>query len=99
MVTRFAASPPTDNCPQPKEAQPLSQLDIRLIQHFHSSALWFDGPEVELNWPFPYPIIYYLLGRTAMQKVRIGRPGFGTGRQKMALERETNPTPNFAACV
>jgi hypothetical protein len=31
MVTRFATSPPTDNCPQPKEAQPLSQLDIRLI--------------------------------------------------------------------
>jgi hypothetical protein len=31
MVTQFAASPPTDNCPQPKEAQPLSQLDIRSI--------------------------------------------------------------------
>jgi hypothetical protein len=31
LVTRFATSPPTDNCPQPKEAQPLSQLDIRLI--------------------------------------------------------------------
>jgi hypothetical protein len=30
MVTRFATSPPTDNCPQPKEAQPLSQLDSRL---------------------------------------------------------------------
>jgi hypothetical protein len=28
---RRAASLPTDNCPQPKEAQPLSQLDIRLI--------------------------------------------------------------------
>jgi hypothetical protein len=56
MVTRFATSPPTDNCPQPKEAQPLSQLDIRLIQHFDSSALWSDGPEVALNWPFPYPI-------------------------------------------
>jgi hypothetical protein len=27
MVTRFATSPPTDNSPQPKEAQPLSQLD------------------------------------------------------------------------
>jgi hypothetical protein len=27
MVTRFAASLPTDSCPQPKEAQPLSQLD------------------------------------------------------------------------
>jgi hypothetical protein len=24
LVTRFATSPPTDNCPQPKEAQPLS---------------------------------------------------------------------------
>jgi hypothetical protein len=23
--------PPTDNCPQPKEAPPLSQLNIRLI--------------------------------------------------------------------
>jgi hypothetical protein len=30
MVTRFATSPPTDNCPRPKEAQPLSQLDIRI---------------------------------------------------------------------
>jgi hypothetical protein len=30
-TTRFATSPPTDNCPQPKEAQPLSQLDIRSI--------------------------------------------------------------------
>jgi hypothetical protein len=28
---QLGASPPTDNCPQPKEAQPLSQLDIRLI--------------------------------------------------------------------
>ena len=26
MVTRFATSPPTDNCPQPKEAQPLPRL-------------------------------------------------------------------------
>jgi hypothetical protein len=56
MVTRFATSPPTDNCPQPKEAQPLSPLDIRLIQHFDSSALWFDGPEVAINWPFPHPM-------------------------------------------
>jgi hypothetical protein len=31
VVTRFVASLPTDNCPQPKGAQPLSQLDIRLI--------------------------------------------------------------------
>jgi hypothetical protein len=56
MVTRFAASLRTDISPQPKEAQPLSQLDIRLIQHFDSSALWSDGPEVALNWLFPYPI-------------------------------------------
>jgi hypothetical protein len=56
-VTRFAASPPTDNCPQPKEAQPPSQLDTRSKQHLDSSALWSDGPEVTLNWPFPYPIL------------------------------------------
>ena len=56
MVTRFATSPPTDNYPQPKEAQPLSQLEIRLIQYLDSSALWFDGPEVALNWLFTYPI-------------------------------------------
>jgi hypothetical protein len=31
MLTWFATSPLTDNCPQPKEAQPLSQLDIRLM--------------------------------------------------------------------
>jgi hypothetical protein len=57
LVTRFATSPPTDNCPQLKEAQPLSQLDTRSISHFDSSALWFDGPEVSLNWLFPYPIL------------------------------------------
>jgi hypothetical protein len=39
MVTRFAASLPTDICPQPKEAQPLvSRSDIRLIQHLDLSA-------------------------------------------------------------
>jgi hypothetical protein len=34
-----STSPPTDNCPQPKEALPLSQLEIRKIKHFDSSAL------------------------------------------------------------
>jgi hypothetical protein len=46
MVTRFAASLPTDNSPQPKEAQPLSHAldNIRLIQHFDSSAqVWSGG--------------------------------------------------------
>jgi hypothetical protein len=33
----------------------VSRSDIRLIQHLDSSALWSDGPEVALNWPFPYP--------------------------------------------
>jgi hypothetical protein len=56
MVTRFAASLRTDNCPQPKEAQPLSQLDIRLLQHFDSSALvvwrWcLTGYLLILNYP------------------------------------------------
>jgi hypothetical protein len=54
---RQLESPPTDNCPQPKEAQALSQLDIRSIQDFDSSALWSDGPEEALYWPFPYPIL------------------------------------------
>jgi hypothetical protein len=27
---------------------------------FDSSALYSDGPEVELNWPFPYPILPHL---------------------------------------
>ena len=55
MVTRFATSPPTDKRPQPKEAQPLSQLGIRLIKYniLTSSALWFDGPEVALTEYFP----------------------------------------------
>jgi hypothetical protein len=36
--------------PSPKEAQPLSQLDIQPIQHFDPSALWSDGgPEVPLK--------------------------------------------------
>jgi hypothetical protein len=57
MATRFATPPPTDNCPQPKEAQPLSQLDIQFISHFDSSALWFEGPEAALIGYFP--ILYY----------------------------------------
>jgi hypothetical protein len=24
---------------------------------FYASLGWFDGPEVDLNWPFPYPIL------------------------------------------
>jgi hypothetical protein len=44
--------------PQPKEAQPLSQLDIRLIQHFDSSAPWSDGPEVaRLGLPYSHFLI------------------------------------------
>jgi hypothetical protein len=34
-----------------------------------------------------------LLGGTAMQKLQIGRLGFGTARQKTVLERWTNPKP------
>jgi hypothetical protein len=62
MVTRFVTSPPTDNCPQPKEAQPLSQLD---------SALWSDGPEVALNWLFPFPILP-AAPRASLLQFRIG---------------------------
>ena len=35
---RFAASPRTDNCPQPRKLPLFHALDIRLIQHFDSSA-------------------------------------------------------------
>jgi hypothetical protein len=31
------------------------------------SALWSDGPEVALNWLFPYPLITPLPGHTALQ--------------------------------
>jgi hypothetical protein len=34
----------------------VSRSAIRLIQPFDFSALWSDGPEVALNWLFPYPI-------------------------------------------
>jgi hypothetical protein len=34
----------------------VSRSDIRLIQHLDSSAQWL-GPEVALNWPFPYPLL------------------------------------------
>jgi ankyrin repeat protein len=59
MVTRFAASLRTDNSPQPKEAQltTVSRSNIRLNQHFDSSAQWSDGPEVAHKWLFPYPIL------------------------------------------
>jgi hypothetical protein len=32
----------------------VSRSDTRLIQYLESSALWSDGPEVALNWQFPY---------------------------------------------
>jgi hypothetical protein len=38
-------------------ATTVSRSDIRSIQHLDSSALWSDGPEVALNWLFPYPIL------------------------------------------
>jgi hypothetical protein len=34
----------------------VSRSDIRLIQHFGLLGSWF-GPEVALNWLFPYPLI------------------------------------------
>jgi hypothetical protein len=36
---------------------------------------------------------------TAMCKLRIGRLGFGTGRQKPALERGTTPTLSRRTCI
>jgi hypothetical protein len=49
--------PARDNCPQPNEAQPLSQLEIRIIRHFDSSALMFR------RWRLTgyFPILYYPL--------------------------------------
>jgi hypothetical protein len=35
----------------------VSRSDIRLIRYLDFSALWSDGPEVALNWRFPYPLI------------------------------------------
>jgi hypothetical protein len=57
MITRFAASLRTDNCPQPKEAQPRSHtLSHPTNTTFGLLGSWF-GPEVALNWLFPYPIL------------------------------------------
>jgi hypothetical protein len=50
MVTRFAASLRTDNCPQPKEARPLSHALTS-----DSNNIW--TPAVALNWLFPHPLI------------------------------------------
>jgi hypothetical protein len=58
MVTRFATSPPTYNCPQPKEAHHC--LSLTSNQYNVSTPRlcgWSDGPEVALNWLFPYPIL------------------------------------------
>ena len=33
-----------------------SEHPINITYMLDSSALWFDGPEVALNWLFPYPI-------------------------------------------
>jgi hypothetical protein len=38
------------------------------------------------------------IGRTAVRKSRIGRLGFGTGRQRMALERGTSPKLSRRTC-
>jgi hypothetical protein len=32
-------------------------FDFAILNLFEPSALYPDGPEVELNWPFPYPIL------------------------------------------
>jgi hypothetical protein len=37
--------------------------------------------------------------RAAMETLRIGRLGFGTGRQRMVLERWTNPKLSRRACT
>jgi hypothetical protein len=52
-----ASHAPLPPPPQRKEARPLSHaLNNRLIQYLDSSAHGF-GPEVALNWLFPYPRI------------------------------------------
>jgi hypothetical protein len=71
----------TDNSPQRKEAQPLSHgSDIRLIQHLDASALGF-GPEVALNWLFPYPLI--------------NPPPSGTARSLITRSFNGNKVRNF----
>jgi hypothetical protein len=50
MVTRFVTSPPTDNCPQPKEALPaVSTSTLPFVLNLFKPRLCslIDGPEVE----------------------------------------------------
>jgi hypothetical protein len=52
----FAASLRTDICPQRRESSSTSHARNPFILNFFDSAQWSDGPEVALNWLFPYPI-------------------------------------------
>jgi hypothetical protein len=83
MVTRFLAYLRTDNSPQPKEAQPMSHAhDIRLIQHFDSSAHGLVRSYLFIGTlyttPFRDPIqtpaqIYPLRFRTSLRPATHGR--------------------------
>ena len=99
MVTRFVTSPPTDNCPQPKDAQPLSQLDIRLILHFDSSAHGLVRRWLLIGY---FPILYYPTG-TDTVRARINQtpageenrqyPGDLAGELWRLLERALSANP------
>jgi hypothetical protein len=57
MVTRFVASPPTDNSSQRKEAQPLSHALTSDEYNIWTPRLAWVGPEVALNWLIPCPLV------------------------------------------
>jgi hypothetical protein len=52
----FAASLRTDICPQRKEARLCFTFGHPFNLNFFLFGSVSDGPEVALNWPFPYPI-------------------------------------------
>jgi hypothetical protein len=56
LITRFVFPTHGHQSADKRSLTTVSRSDIRLIQFSDSSALGF-GPEVALNWLFPYPLV------------------------------------------
>jgi hypothetical protein len=94
MVTRFAASLPTDNSPQRKEAQPLSHSDIQFIQYVDSSA-----HGLVRRWLLIGCFPIHLLPRPDMQPPLCRQQHFGwlvsvSGAQRGALASSQHSEPH-----
>jgi hypothetical protein len=71
----------------------VSRDNIRLIQHLDSSASWF-GPEVALNWLFPYPLLPSQPAPLAVRAAAEGATAAVTRRNaEFRIQRIASPVP------